>query len=112
MKELYIKHMASTLEVAPWQVENTVRMMEEGDTVPFISRYRKERTGGLDDALIATIKHLTGVFGELEKRKSAVLETIESLGKLTDALKAEIENCIDPARLEDLYLSVTKGVLA
>lgn len=104
MKELYIKHMASTLEVAPWQVENTVRMMEEGDTVPFISRYRKERTGGLDDALIATIKHLTGVFGELEKRKSTVLETIESLGKLTDALKAEIENCVDPARLEDLYL--------
>ena len=59
MKELYVKHIAALLSVKDWQVENCAQMFEDGDTIPFISRYRKERTGGLDDASVAEIKHWT-----------------------------------------------------
>ena len=104
MKELYIKHIAGLLSVQDWQVENCAQMFEDGDTIPFISRYRKERTGGLDDASIAEIKHWVDVFAEMEKRKSTILETIEGQGKLTDDLRAQIETCVSAAVLEDLYL--------
>ncbi len=104
MKELYIKHIASLLSVQDWQVENCAQMFEDGDTIPFISRYRKERTGGLDDASVAEIKHCVDVFAEMEKRKSTILETIEGQGKLTDDLRAQIETCVSAAVLEDLYL--------
>ena len=104
MKELYIKHIASLLSVQDWQVENCAQMFEDGDTIPFISRYRKERTGGLDDASVAEIKHWVDVFAEMEKRKSTILETIEGQGKLTDDLRAQIETCVSAAVLEDLYL--------
>ena len=104
MKELYIKHIANLLSVQDWQVENCAQMFEDGDTIPFISRYRKERTGGLDDASVAEIKHWVDVFAEMEKRKSTILETIEGQGKLTDDLRAQIETCVSAAVLEDLYL--------
>ncbi len=104
MKELYIKHIAQLLSVQDWQVENCAQMFEDGDTIPFISRYRKERTGGLDDASVAEIKHWVDVFAEMEKRKATILETIEGQGKLTPALRGEIESCVNAARLEDLYL--------
>ncbi len=104
MKELYIKHIAELLSVKDWQVENCAQMFEDGDTIPFISRYRKERTGGLDDASVAEIKHWVDVFAEMEKRKETILETIEGQGKLTPELRSEIESCVNAARLEDLYL--------
>ena len=99
MKELYIKHIAQLLSVQDWQVENCAQMFEDGDTIPFISRYRKERTGGLDDASVAEIKHWVDVFAEMEKRKATILETIEGQGKLTPALRGEIESCVNAARL-------------
>ena len=104
MKELYIKHIAELLSVKDWQVENCAQMFEDGDTIPFISRYRKERTGGLDDASVAEIKHWVDVFAEMEKRKATILETIESQEKLTPELREQIETCVNAARLEDLYL--------
>ena len=104
MKELYIKHLASLLSLKDWQVENCAQMFEDGDTIPFISRYRKERTGGLDDATVAELKHWTDVFAEMEKRKETILETIESQGALTDQLRAAIESCVSASSLEDLYL--------
>ncbi len=104
MKELYIKHVAGLLGVQDWQVENCAQMFEDGDTIPFISRYRKERTGGLDDASVAEIKQWVDVFAEMEKRKATILETIEGQGKLTPELRAQIEGCISAATLEDLYL--------
>lgn len=82
MKDLYIKHIASLLELKPWQVENCVQMFEEGDTIPFISRYRKERTGGMDDMEVASVRHWADVFQEMEKRKGTILETIEGQGSL------------------------------
>jgi len=104
MKQIYIDHIASLLSVKDWQVENCAQMFEEGDSIPFISRYRKERTGGLDDASVAEIKHWVDVFSEMEKRKSGILETISGQGKLTDELRSAIENCVSASVLEDLYL--------
>ena len=104
MKDLYIKHIASLLQVQPWQVENCVELIADGCTVPFISRYRKERTGGLDDVAVAEVKHWADVFGEMEKRKETILGTIDEQGKLTPALKKKIESTVSSSELEDLYL--------
>ncbi|MBR4756817.1 MAG: RNA-binding transcriptional accessory protein [Bacteroidales bacterium] len=104
MKQLYIRCIAGKLGVKDWQVENCVRLFEEGATIPFISRYRKEKTGGLDDAAVAEIKHWNEVFSEMEKRKAGILSTIEEQGKLTPELKSSIENCLVASELEDLYL--------
>ena len=104
MKDIYIRHIASLLELKPWQVENCIQMFEDGDTIPFISRYRKERTGGMDDMEVASVRHWADVFGEMEKRKQTILETIGGLGKLTPELREKIESCINASELEDLYL--------
>ncbi len=104
MKDIYVNHIAQQMQVKAWQVENCALMFEQGDTIPFISRYRKERTGGLDDASVAEIKHWVDLYKDMEKRKSTILDTIASQDKLTDELKSAIENCVIPAQLEDLYL--------
>lgn len=104
MKTIYIKSIAARLQVKEWQVENCAALFEEGATIPFISRYRKERTGGLDDVAVAEIRHWTDVFAEMEKRKETVLETISQAGALTDELRSKIENCVESTELEDLYL--------
>lgn len=104
MKPLYTEHIARLLDVKLWQVENCASLFEEGNTIPFISRYRKEKTGGLDDEQVASIKHWIDVFMEMEKRKASILKTIEQQNALTDELRASIEGCLDSAVLEDLYL--------
>ena len=85
-------------------MENCIGLFDEGATVPFISRYRKERTGGLDEVAIAEIRHWSDVFNEMEKRKATVLENIELAGALTDGLRKRIENCVESRELEDIYL--------
>lgn len=104
MKNIYIDYIARTIGVKDWQVENCVHLFEEGNTIPFISRYRKEKTGGLDDVAVAEIKHWNDVFTEMEKRKEGILSTISDQGKLTDELRSKIENCVVSSELEDLYL--------
>lgn len=104
MKDIYIRHISSRLGLKDWQVENCIQMLEDGGTIPFICRYRKERTGGMDDAEVATVKHLADVFSDMEKRKDTILQTIVSLGKLTPELEKSIEECINPTELEDIYL--------
>lgn len=104
MKEIYIKSIAERVGVKEWQVENCAKLFEDGATIPFISRYRKERTGGLDEVAIAEIRHWTDVFSEMEKRKATIMETIGQAGALTDGLRLQIENCVDSRELEDLYL--------
>ncbi len=104
MKNIYIDYIARTIGVKDWQVENCVHLFEEGNTIPFISRYRKEKTGGLDDVAVAEIKHWNDVFTEMEKRKAGILSTISEQGKLTDELRSRIENCVVASELEDLYL--------
>lgn len=104
MKEIYIKAIASRLEVKDWQVENCASLFEEGATIPFISRYRKERTGGLDDVAVAEIRHWADVYAEMEKRKATVVETISQAGAMTSELSLKIEKCVDARELEDIYL--------
>lgn len=104
MKSIYIDFIAEKLLVKDWQVENCAILFEEGCTIPFISRYRKERTGGLDDEQVASIKHWTEVFSDMEKRKESILATIDSQDKLTPQLRSAIENCVNANELEDLYL--------
>ena len=87
-----------------WQVENCINLFSEGATIPFISRYRKERTGGLDEVAVAEIKHWNDVFAEMEKRKETILETISQAGALTADLRKKIEDCVEARELEDLYL--------
>ena len=104
MKEIYLKKIAEELGVKIWQVENTVELLSQGATVPFISRYRKERTGSLDEVEIAHIKHLAEGFDAMEKRKEGILETIGEAGALTEELRKQIEECTESNVLEDLYL--------
>ena len=86
------------------QVKNTIELLEEGATIPFISRYRKEHTGSLDEVKIAEIRDELNKLKELEKRKVYILKTIEQQDKLTGELKRVIEECLDPVMLEDIYL--------
>ena len=104
MKEIYISFISDRLSLKDWQVVNCVSLLEEGNTIPFISRYRKERTGGLDDAEVAEIKHWTDAFTEMEKRKETILGVISSQDKLTPELEKRITMTTSTSELEDLYL--------
>lgn len=104
MKELYLNHIASLMEVRPWQVENCAVMFADGDTIPFISRYRKEKTGGMDDAQVAEVKHWIDVYTEMDKRKDTVLAAIQAAGKLDESVRRRVEQCLSATELEDIYL--------
>lgn len=86
------------------QINATVELFDEGATIPFIARYRKEKTGSLDEVEIGLIKSSIQKYREIEKRKSAILKSIEEQGKLSDELKAKIDTCFDAVILEDIYL--------
>ena len=104
MNKLYVDHIAGQLQTAAWQVEHCIDLLEEGATIPFISRYRKERTGALDEMQVAAVRHYWLRFTELEKRKAAILSSIEEQGKLTPELRRAIEDEVDAQTVEDLYL--------
>ena len=95
---------ASALNIAERQVNNTLSLLNGGATIPFISRYRKEATGGLDEVQIGEIKERYDKLTEIAKRKETILKTIEEQGKLTAELKKRIEACWDATELEDIYL--------
>ncbi len=101
---MFEKRIASVLNVRESQVKNTLRLFSEGSTVPFISRYRKEVTGNLDEVQIQRIKDLWEELQELEKRRSFILQQIQEQGKLTPDLKQAIESATELQQLEDLYL--------
>ena len=104
MEKIYISYIAERLQVKDWQVENCVSLFDDGATIPFISRYRKERTGGLDEVSVAEIRHWADVFAEMEKRKATVLQAIEAAGALTPELASKIKGCVESRELEDIYL--------
>jgi len=99
---------ANEINVRDTQVEQALKLLAEGNTVPFIARYRKEATGGLDDAQLRHIEERNTYLLELAERKQAVLESIEEQGKLTDELKQAILAADTKARVEDLYLPYKK----
>jgi len=95
---------SAQLQIAGRQVSNTLQLLGEGATIPFIARYRKEMTGGLDEVQIREIRDLAGKLRELEKRRVFILETIAGQGNLTPELEASIRKAQDLSELEDLYL--------
>jgi uncharacterized protein len=104
MRTKIIDIISQNLGIKETQVSNTISLLNEGATVPFISRYRKERTGSLDEVQVLNIKELNEKYTELEKRKETVLKTIEEQELLTPELKNRIINCFDAVELEDIYL--------
>jgi uncharacterized protein len=101
---IFDRIIAERLGIQEWQVKNTIRLMEEGGTVPFIARYRKEATGSLEDVQLAALSDLLEKLKELAKRKESILKSIEEQGKLSPELRKKIEDCQELAELEDLYL--------
>ena len=100
-----IEHrLANEIAAKPVQIAAAVALLDEGATVPFIARYRKEATGGLDDIQLRLLAERLRYLRELEERRLAVIESIESQGKLTDELRAAIGKAEDKTTLEDLYL--------
>lgn len=102
--EQFSQMIATALKLPAHRVENTLKLLQGGATIPFISRYRKEATGGLDEVQIGDIHTRYEKLCELAKRKETVLSTIEEQGKLTDTLRERISNCWDATELEDIYL--------
>ena len=101
---MLIKIISKQLQIAADKVKNTIALLDEGATVPFIARYRKEATGSLDEVAIGAIKDLYEKLTQLVQRKETILATIEEQGKLTPELKKRIEECFDATVLEDIYL--------
>ena len=102
--EQFSQMIADALKLPVHRVENTLKLLQGGATIPFISRYRKEATGGLDEVQISEISSRYEKLLELSKRKETIQSTIESLGKLTDDLRRRIDGCWDTTELEDIYL--------
>ncbi|MBD1833361.1 RNA-binding transcriptional accessory protein [Cyanobacteria bacterium FACHB-472] len=96
--------LAQELSLKPSQVQNALELLAEGSTIPFIARYRKERTDEMNEVQLRDLFDRYAYLTELEERKAAILEAIASQGKLTDELKAQIESCLQKTELEDLYL--------
>jgi len=101
---MYASLISKSLSITERAVAKTIDLLDEGATIPFISRYRKEHTGGLDEIQIGEIKQLYAKLQELSARKDTILNSIEEQGKLTPELKARIENTWDSTELEDIYL--------
>src|SRR5688572_6125602 len=95
---------AAEIGAQPAQALSAIALLDEGATVPFIARYRKEVTGGLDDTQLRNLETRLTYLRELEERRAAVLASIDEQGKMTDALRADIEGADSKSRLEDLYL--------
>ncbi|MDR0507016.1 MAG: RNA-binding transcriptional accessory protein [Dysgonamonadaceae bacterium] len=104
MQAIYSKLIARLLPVSERQIVKTIDLLDEKATIPFISRYRKEVTGGLDEIQISEIKQLYEKLQELSKRKETILNSIEEQGKLTPELKKRIEDSWESTELEDIYL--------
>ena len=104
MTEIHLSIIAGELELKPAQVRATALLLEEGATVPFIARYRKEATGSLDEVAIAAIRDRLEQLAELDKRREAVLKSLDERGLLTDEIKAKVEGASSMTELEDVYL--------
>jgi protein Tex len=104
MELKYSQQIAATLNLSLKQINSVHALHDEGSTIPFIARYRKEATGNMDEVAIANVIEQIKYFNELEKRKETVVKTIEEAGKMTPELKKRIDGCISATELEDIYL--------
>ena len=104
MNNKFIEIIATALSISKRQVENTLKLLEEGNTIPFISRYRKEVTESLDEQQIGSIKQQYAKLTEIEKRRETIINSIEKQGKMTNELRAKLEKTTSLSELEDIYL--------
>jgi protein Tex len=104
MELQYLQQITAKLNLSLKQVNNISTLQQEGATIPFIARYRKEATGNLDEVQIAAVVEQLKYFSDLTNRKQTIIKTIEEAGKLTPELRTRIENCVDATQLEDIYL--------
>lgn len=102
--ELFSEKIARELNLQPWQVFNTLKLMEGGATIPFIARYRKEMTGTLDEVMLAAIRDRNEQLTEIEKRRAFILESVTEQGKMTPELEKQIKEAVTLTELEDIYL--------
>ena len=102
--KIFTKLISTELHLQEHAVENTLKLLDEGCTIPFISRYRKERTGGLDEVQITAISNRMEQLLEIAKRKDTVVKTITEQGKMTPELEKRIDDCWESTILEDIYL--------
>ena len=102
--KIFTRLISAELHLPEPGVENTLKLLDEGCTIPFISRYRKERTGGLDEVQIAAISNRAEQLQEIAKRKATVVNTITEQGKMTADLQKRIDDCWEMTTLEDIYL--------
>ena len=103
--QAHVQQVASELALAPRQVTAALALFDEGNTLPFIARYRKEATGGLDEVQLRDVRERAEYLRELDTRRDTVVASVESLGKLTDALRAAFASATTKQALEDLYLT-------
>ena len=103
-----IQFIQTQVNTTPKNIEATLKLLSEDCTIPFISRYRKDQTGNLDEVVIEQIAKLSKQYDEIIKRKDSVLKSIEEQGQLTAELKSKIENSFDLQEIEDLYLPYKK----
>lgn len=104
MMQMFIKLIATEMGISTVQAENTIVLLESGATIPFISRYRKELTGSLDEVQVAQIRNRLAQLRELEKRRESIIESVREQGKLTPELEQQLNSAITLSELEDLYL--------
>lgn len=104
MTDKHIEIISKSLSINAWQVKNTIKLLDEGATVPFISRYRKEATGTLDEVQVLSVKEQYEKLLEVDKRREAIIKSIEEQGKLTDELRKKLEGTYVLSELEDIYL--------
>ena len=104
MNNIFTKRIAFELKISEQAVSNTLQLLEEGCTIPFISRYRKERTGSLDEVQVSQISNLNNKFKDIAKRKETIIRTINESLKMTPELEKRINECWDVTELEDIYL--------
>jgi len=99
-----VQRLAGELSLAPQQVASTLELFDAGNTLPFIARYRKEATGGLDEVQLRDVRDRAGYLRELEERRATIVKSVEEQGKLDDALRARLTSADTKQVLEDLYL--------
>ena len=103
-KNIFAALISKSLNISEKAVAATLRLLEEGCTIPFIARYRKEATGGLDEVQIAAIDEQNNRLKDIQKRKQTIIKTITEQEKMTPTLQQRIDDCWDATELEDIYL--------
>jgi uncharacterized protein len=104
MTEKHIEILSNSLSIKDWQVRNTIKLLDQDATVPFISRYRKEATGSLDETQVLAVKEQYEKLQEVDKRREAIIKSVDEQGKLTDELRKKFESTYVLSELEDIYL--------